>query len=223
MRKFPLTRAHLTPASVDIDTEPSPEARAAAEELISAELPHDYQTTLHPAVPALPEFRFSDLIEQELSRVEAGQPMSGGVDLSRYEAPEAPAEKSTTAEEASRALPKWKEALQKAYASSSHLSMRHANLTLLEENGKNAWLIGNSQLEEILRGLERELAETNEAVDNVNKERKLAQLSGQAELVGLEETWRRSVGAALDVEVAAESLRMQILERRRQAAQQNVR
>lgn len=97
--------------------------------------------------------------------------------------------------------------------------MRHENLALLEENGKNAWLIGNSQLEDILRGIEKELAETKEAAETVNKQRKIAQEANKGELTGLEETWKRGVGAVLDVELAAEGLRMQILERRRQLAQ----
>ncbi|KAL1962485.1 hypothetical protein VTN77DRAFT_9606 [Rasamsonia byssochlamydoides] len=206
-----------------IDAEPTPQARAAAEQLIFAELPAGYQTTLHPTIPALPETRFSPLIEQELARKEAGQPLTGGIDLSRYEAPEPPSGTSATEEEASRALAEWRKTLQRAYTSSSHLSMRHTNLTLLEENGKNAWLIANSQLEEILRSVEKELAETKEAVENVHKQRKIAQESSKGELVGLEETWKRGVGSTLDVEVAAESLRMQILDHRRQMAQQSAR
>lgn len=107
--------------------------------------------------------------------------------------------------------------------SSSHLSKRHENLTLLEENGKNAWLIGNSQLEDLLRGIEKELADTKEAAEEVNKQRKLAQEARQGELVALEDTWKRGVGSVLDVELASEGLRMQILEHRRQTAQQHLR
>lgn len=115
-------------------------------------------------------------------------------------------------------LQEWEQTLRRAYTSSSHLSIRHNNLALLEEYGKNAWLIGNSQLEEILRAVEKELAETKEAVENVHKERKLAQNSGHGELASLEETWRRGIGSILDVEVASENLRQQILEQRRQQA-----
>lgn len=81
-------------------------------------------------------------------------------------------------------------------------------------------MIGNSQLEDILRGLEKELAETKEEVETVNKQRKLTQESGKGELLGLEETWKRGVGAILDTELAAEGLRLQILEQRRLIAQQ---
>lgn len=136
--------------------------------------------------------------------------------MSRYEAPEPPAPSSSSG--AAPDLDAWRETLRKAYTASHHLSTRHENLALLEENGKNAWLIGNSQLEDVLRELERELAETRAAVEEVNRQRKTAQEAGRGELIGLEESWKRGVGAVLDVEVAAEGLRAQILERRREIA-----
>ncbi|GKZ20700.1 hypothetical protein AbraIFM66951_005428 [Aspergillus brasiliensis] len=200
-----------------IEPGPSAQARAAAEKLIAAEVSSDAQTTIHPLIPAFPEPKFSPLIQQEVDRKAAGLPLTGGIDLSRYEAPEAPAK----AADGTPDLEEWRRTLQKAYTASSHLTMRHENLTLLEENGKNAWLIGNSQLEDILRGLEKELAEMKEAAEAVNKERKLAQEANKGEIVGLEETWKRGVGAILEVELAAEGLRMQILEQRRQLAQQH--
>ncbi|OOF97050.1 hypothetical protein ASPCADRAFT_205846 [Aspergillus carbonarius ITEM 5010] len=200
-----------------IEPEPSTQARAAAEKLIAAELPLESRTTIHSSIPAFPETRLSPLIQQEVDRKAAGLPWAGGIDLSRYEAPEAPAKSSDGTPD----IEGWKRTLQRAYTASSHLSMRHENLALLEENGKNAWLIGNSQLEDILRGLEKELAEVKEAAETVNKERKLAQEANKGEIVGLEESWRRGVGAILDVELAAEGLRMQILEQRRQLAQQH--
>ncbi|KAL4811522.1 Pre-mRNA-splicing factor SPF27 [Aspergillus unguis] len=200
-----------------IDAAPSAQARANAERLIAAELSPESQSTIHPLIPEFTEPEFSPFIQQELSRKAAGLPMTGGIDLSRYEAPEPPTRSADSAPN----LDEWRETLQKAYTASSHLSSRHENLSLLEEGGKNAWLIGNSQLEDILRGLEKELAETKAAAETVNKERKIAQESSQGELAGLEETWRRGVGAILDVELAAEDLRQKILEQRRQYAQQH--
>ena len=210
-------------SSLDIDAEPSAQARANAQKLITSELPADYSSTIHPLIPAFPEPQFSPLIQQEVERKAAGLPLTGGIDLSRYEAPEPPTRSSEAGPNATPNLDEWRQALQKAYTASSHLYMRRDNLTLLEENGKNAWLIGNSQLEDVLRGLERELAETKEAAETVNKQRKIAQESSKGELAGLEETWKRGVGAILDVELASENLRMQILEQRRQLAQQHAR
>lgn len=202
--------------ATDVDVEPSAAARQKAQQLINAELPQDHATTLHPSIPPAPESQFSPLIQQELSRKATGAPLTGGIDLTRYEAPEPP----THADGEAPNLEEWRQTLQKAYVSSSHLTKRHENLALLEENGRNAWLIGNSQLEDILRGLEKELADTKEAAEEVNKQRKLVQEARQGELVSLEETWKRGVGAVLDVELAAEGMRMQILEHRRQVAQQ---
>lgn len=208
---------------LDIDYEPSAQARANAAKLISAELSPDHASSLHPSIPAFSEPQFSPLMQQELERKAAGLPLAGGIDLSRYEAPEPPARTTDAEGNSTPDLDEWRRTLQKAYTASSHLSMRHENLALLEENGKNAWLIGNSQLEDILRGIEKELAETKEAAETVNKQRKIAQESSKGELIGLEESWRRGVGAILDVELASEGLRMQILERRRQFAQQQSR
>ncbi|KAL2824617.1 Pre-mRNA-splicing factor SPF27 [Aspergillus cavernicola] len=202
-----------------IDAAPSVQARANAEKLIAAELSADYQSSAHPLIPEFPEPKFSALIQQEIERKEAGSPLTGGIDLSRYEAPEPPVRSADSAPN----LDEWSQTLRKAYTASSHLSSRHENLSLLEESGKNAWLIGNSQLEEILRALEKELAESKEAAENVNKQRKIAQESSQGEITGLEESWRRGVGAILDVELAAEKLRVDILEQRRQFAQQHAR
>ncbi|KAJ5083662.1 hypothetical protein N7456_013089 [Penicillium angulare] len=198
-----------------IDADPSASARQRAQQLINVELSPEHTSTLHPSIPPAPESQFSPLIQQELERKATGAPLTGGIDLTRYEAPEQPGENSN--------LDEWRRALRKAYMSSSHLSKRHENLTLLDENGKNAWLIGNSQLEYILHGLEKELAETKESAEEVNKQRKLAQEARYGELSSLEDTWKRGVGAILDVELASEGIRMQILEHRRQAAQQQAR
>ncbi|KAJ6044526.1 uncharacterized protein N7446_002720 [Penicillium canescens] len=203
-----------------VDAAPSASAQARAQQLINAELSPEHSTTLHPWIPEAPEPKFTEFMQQELARKAQGTPLTGGIDLSRYEAPEAPTRAS---DNDAPNLEEWRQTLQKAYASSLHLAKRHENLALLEEHGKNAWLIGNSQLEEILGGLEKELAETKEAVEETNKQRKIAQEASHGELVSLEETWKRGVGAILDVEVASEGLRMQILEHRRQVARQQAR
>ena len=188
--------------------------------MISKEVPEEASTSLHPSIPALDEPRFSPLIQQEVDRKAAGLPLTGGIDLSRYEAPEPPTRVSDAESDTISYLNAWRETLRKAYMSSSHLTVRHENLALLEENGKNAWLIGNSQLEDILQGIERELAEIKEATESVNKERKTAQEAKQVELASLEETWKRGVGAIVDVQLATESLHLQTLERRREMAKQ---
>ncbi|ERF73278.1 hypothetical protein EPUS_03110 [Endocarpon pusillum Z07020] len=193
-----------------IDNDVSEKERTRISRLIAAELPPDARSTLHPSIPPEPNFNASELIQQELQRKAVGQPITGGVDLSRYEEPEGPSDDNNT--EA------WKRSLQKAYTSSIYLSGRISNLSLLEELGKNAWLIGNSQLENILAQLEKELEGLKAATENVNKSRKAAQEGSRGEMTGLEETWRRSIGRILEAEVAVEELRKQILDERRQQA-----
>ncbi|OQE46055.1 hypothetical protein PENCOP_c001G08494 [Penicillium coprophilum] len=203
-----------------IDAAPTASARAQAQQLINAELSPEHASTMHPWIPEAPEPKFSQFMQQELSRKAQGAPLTGGIDLSRYEAPEAP---TRTPDTETPDLVKSSRSLQQAYVSCSYLSERNKSLGLLEEYGKNAWLVSNSQLEEILGSLEKELAETKEASEEVNKQRKIAQEASQGELVSLEETWKRGPGAILNVELASEGLRRQNLDYRRQMAQQQAR
>jgi len=202
-----------------IDIEPTPQELADVDKLISTELPSNYKTTLHPSIPPLPQIQFSHLLQEELHRIESNLPLSGGIDLSRYEAPEPPATSAESCREPANIRNEWRKVLCQAYAASSHLSTRRENLTLLEEHGKNSWLIGNAQLEEILRQAEKELQENRESADTVNRQRKMKQETAAGELVGLQDAWKRGVGGIIDVELAAEALRLAILEKRRQQSQ----
>jgi len=89
------------------------------------------------------------------------------------------------------------------------------NLSLLEEYGKNAWLISNSQLEDILRDLERELSERKEGVEKVNRGRKTAQENSRAELTWLEEGWKQGVGKIIEVQLATDGVKRETLQRKR--------
>lgn len=173
------------------------------------ELPSNYRDNLHSSLPPNPKLEFSPLLQAELDRKASNAPISGGIDLSRYEAPETPSTNETAA---------WQSTLRNAYSSNSYLSGRLINLSLLEEFGKNAWLIGNWQLEETLRDLEKELASLKEATDDINKARKAAQEGSKGEIVALEETWKKGVGKIIEVELATEGLRKEILARRRQSS-----
>lgn len=73
-------------------------------------------------------------------------------------------------------------------------------------------------MEAILSSLERDLAERKTEIDGVVIERKTAQEAVGGEIKGLEETWKRGVGRVLETEVAAENVRLEILESRRAGA-----
>ncbi|KAB5572690.1 Pre-mRNA-splicing factor SPF27 [Coniochaeta sp. 2T2.1] len=192
-----------------IDPEPSPSERAAAESLITAERSLVPDDPYHALLPPPLSPTFSPLIQSELDRIAAKQPLKA-IDLTRYEAPEAPSPSASKDELSS--------ILRKAYASATYLSARRAHLALLDSYGKNAWLMGNYQLEQELKSLERELGETKKEIDLLAVRRRRQQEEVEGEIKGLEEGWKRGVGRVLETEVAVEGLRAQALEVRRKLA-----
>ncbi|EXJ67005.1 uncharacterized protein A1O5_09651 [Cladophialophora psammophila CBS 110553] len=185
---------------IDPDITDADHQRAKAS--ITRHLPKDYLTTPHSSLTPLPAVKFSETFRQEINRVAAGHPRQQGIDVSRYEAPDEPLSDSDQAT--------MKEALQNAYILNTFLSDRHANLQLLDEFGKNAWLVGNSQTEQILQVLERELAGLKSETENINRARKATQEQSKGELLTLQENWKRGIGRILEIQVAAAQLRQQM-------------
>ncbi|RFU28690.1 hypothetical protein B7463_g7647, partial [Scytalidium lignicola] len=202
-----------------VDDEPTAAERASAQALIKASQSPEASSNggTHPLLPPLPELHFSPLIEAELQRIEAKQPLKA-IDLTRYEAQEPPPTSPHSDEDHPETLARWRQALSAAYTSHTYLAGRQTNLALLEQFGKNAWLIGNSQLEDILKGLEKELAGRKEEIDRVVVERKNRQEEVCGEIKMLQENWRKGIGRVLETEVAAENVRREILDRRRSGA-----
>ncbi|MCJ1477048.1 hypothetical protein MMC13_005719 [Lambiella insularis] len=201
-----------------IDPDISLQTRSEAEALVTKELSDKHTGTPHPLLPQLRSHSFSPCIAAELERVSAQQPLKA-IDTSRYEALEPPTMTDPTSDETRPQLPEaWTTTLQKAYASSTHLHTRLQNLALLERFGKNAWLVGNSQLEEILKGIEKDLVETREQVEQVGQTRQYTQEGVKGEMESLDDGWRKGVGRLMEVQVASEHVKSQILEKRRQGA-----
>lgn len=124
----------------------------------------------------------------------------------------------TSDEDRPELLAQWRAALESAYTNSEYMGARLAQLGLLEKFGKNAWLISNSQLEDILKALEAQLVDLRKQQDEVEMVRRSQQERVAGEVATLEETWKTGVGRVLEVEVAVEVLKQQILERRRAGA-----
>lgn len=192
-----------------IDAAPTAEALSAANALIQAEVDAEHTTTIHPSMPTQRDIQYSELVEAEHARIASGKPKSGGLDLSRYELLDAPLKGDLAA---------WKSALQQAYTSAEYLRGREMNLGLLETYGKNAWLIGNSRLEDELRVLEKELEAAKLDLEEVEQARRATQGNVAGEIHGLEESWKTGVGKMIETQAAAERLRQEILERKRQGA-----
>ena len=183
---------------IDIDQEVSQPDRERAETLVLRELNTIDRKAPHPSLTSFNEPQFSDLIEKEIERVTTNRVRKGGVDTTRYDIPDEPSSNAKTDE--------WRKTLRVAYISSAYLSERHINLSLLEEHGKNAWLVGNSQLEYILKSLDQDYARLKEETDSINRDRKLTQEASKAELLGLEDTWKRGIGKLIEVQLATQEL-----------------
>ncbi|KAK4032487.1 Pre-mRNA-splicing factor SPF27 [Parachaetomium inaequale] len=217
---MPITIVHESLPYIDPD--PTPTERAAAEALIAAEralVPDDpYHALLPP--PASPTPFLTPLLTTELTRLSSAptpqKSKLSALDFTRYEAPDPP---NTSGLPPSKTIPLLQTALTAAYTSHTYISSRRAHLALLDSYGKNAWLVGNHQLEGELKALERELAEARRKVDLVTLNRKEAQDAVAAEMVSLGEAWKSGVGRVLETEAAVEGVRREVLGVRRRVAE----
>lgn len=191
----------------DIDPPPSPSSLAAATTLITTESSLSPPDPSHALLPPPYTPRFLTTLLSPLLTTPSPPPPLSALDLTRYEAPSSPVPPST--------LPT---ALSRAYTSHAYVASRRTHLALLDAYGKNAWLVGNWQLEGELRAVERELAAARREVDLVTLARQGAQEGAGPEMRGLEEGWRRGVARVLEAEAAAEGLRREVLEGVRRAA-----
>ncbi|KAF2718781.1 hypothetical protein K431DRAFT_126395 [Polychaeton citri CBS 116435] len=195
-----------------IDAAPAASALGSANALIEAELDVPSQAGLHPSIPSLREPQFSAAVEAEHARLAQGLPKPSGdsIDLSRYEALDAPADGSDA--EA------WRAALRKAYAAHEYLRSREMNLGLLETYGKNAWLVGNARLEDELKAAEREVEAAKVEKEEVEQARRAVQGNARAEMEMLGAQWREGVGRMVETQAAGEGLKVKILEAKRLGA-----
>lgn len=205
-----------------MDSEPTPDERAAAEALIAMERSTIPDDPHHALLPPPIQPTFTPFFQPELDRHAQASSASNSkpaplraIDLARYEAPDLDPQAQPHLQQQQHFEP----ALNQAYTSMSYLHSRRQHLALLDSYGKNAWLVGNWQLEAELRALERELADAKREVDLVTLQRQRVQGETGGEIRQLEETWRRGVGRVLETEIAAEALRRQVLEAERARVQ----
>jgi len=194
----------------DIDADISGAQRAAANLLIQRELPRNHSATIHPSIARPPTSQLSQALQQEVDRAAAGKQTSGGIDLSRYESSEDLSPDSN--------VENIKAALRNTYANMTYLRGRQTNISLLEEYGKNAWLIGNSHLDDAHKRLDSELANVKKQSENINRERKAAQEDSRGELLGLEETWKQGISRIIETQLATDRLRQDLAQKRHTAA-----
>lgn len=201
---------------IHLDPEPTPTEREAIERLIQAEITPGSSGTLHPSIRARLESAYDSsqhAMKASLQNfAETGQARKSdeGIDSTRYEEVAAPTDRNDPAA--------WRDSIQAAYKLQSYLDGRTQNLEALDEYGKNAWLMGNFELENELRSLEKELKGAQKRVQEIDEERRVKQEGCAGEMEALGETWRGSLGRAIEAEVETEKLRKKILEVRRAKA-----
>jgi len=207
---------HLTNILTAIDAPPTDADLTVASSLIFQELSATSVSTLHPSISTDYIPSYSPLLiasHEALANSTTAPPtartLGTGIDLTRYAEPSAPSDPSTE---------NWRDTLSTAYISHAYLSNRALNLSLLEKYGNNAWLVANSQVEDELKALERELSKVKGEVEGVEQERRTRMEEVRGEIEGLQTLWQTGVGRAIEVEVASESLRRQVLEKKRGGA-----
>jgi pre-mRNA-splicing factor SPF27 len=120
----------------------------------------------------------NELLQAELQRVAKGTPLTA-LDLQRYNLnPPPPAQRGDPAA--------WQTALDNAHAQLEHQRNRLLNLELLLKFGPTTWRAHNESLAAHVANLQAEVESTREAIDQLNRERKLQQTSAGRELRALE-------------------------------------
>ncbi|KAG5439051.1 hypothetical protein PCANB_002384 [Pneumocystis canis] len=160
--------------------------------LIAKEIPPNQP--LHPLACKYEEWNpSSELIIKELERVKNNHKLNA-IDLLRYTSFKEPitSDKET-----------WIHEINKSLISYEFLKGRMENLCLLQEFGKNSWLLHIEQLENYLRQLETQLLAIQNEISLLNKERKKFQTEDMGlELRRLENEFPQFIKRIFDVEIA---------------------
>ncbi|EMD41669.1 hypothetical protein CERSUDRAFT_128654 [Gelatoporia subvermispora B] len=169
-------------------------------EKVEEELAREAKTPqgLHPHVPPSPKlFANNPLLEAELARVEARQPLPP-LDTTRYQLP-GPTSTPASEEE-------WRAALNNARAQLEHQRLRHSNLALLQQYGPNAWRIHNFLLDGTAKNLEKTLEDLRNMTTELNRDRKNFQTRIGTQLTSLETRWTELISSILQIEIANAAL-----------------
>ncbi|KAF7794704.1 hypothetical protein EIP86_005842 [Pleurotus ostreatoroseus] len=184
----------------DNDLERDPSLKDKAERLIQREMKP--QQSLHPRVPpSLTLFANNPLLQAELERVQAHQPIPP-LDTSRYQLP-GPTVTPATVDD-------WQSSLENAHAQLEHQRLRLTNLELLQKYGANAWRIHNFQMEAVARDLDKAVEDLKNLTVEVNRDRKNFQTRVGTQLTTLETRWTELISSVLQIEMANVALEAEL-------------
>ena len=121
------------------------------------------------------------MLKKEFERIRKNIPMKP-FDVSRYKL-EKPTGKSKNDAEA------WKACVRNAEAQLEHQSNRILNLKLLKKYGADKWKSYNATLANSQKELENKVSECKDAVNNINRKRKVSQENSKNEFARLQNEW----------------------------------
>jgi len=152
-------------------TEVAQQVKALIEEEMGRFEPRDYLASLpQPELPLLS----SEHMQAMFARVEAGQPMTG-IDVSKYKV-EAPQGNNSQDHGA------WRKAAENIHMQLEYNRLRMSNLELLERWGNKAWIAHSYTVRACESILANDAGELRAVREEVNKKRKLDQVSCGNEL-----------------------------------------
>lgn len=201
---------------IDTHLDGSTEVRDRVKSLIEEEMaffePRDYLKSMpEPELPLLN----SEVMRQEMARLEAGIPLQA-VDLARYKV-EQPQGMCTQDHGA------WRKAAEAAHLQLEYSRLRLANLDLLERWGSKAWITHAEQVKAAERCLSAEAAALRAQKEDVNKKRKLDQISCGNELRKLVRELEQYQQDNREVESGLTDLDEEVSRLKRFAVERNVR
>jgi len=192
-------------------TEVEAQVKAMIQEEMRHFEPRDYLASLPaPEVTALE----SKVLSEEFARMDAGLPMTG-VDSERYfiRRPEGPAEGDPTA---------WKSAAERTQVQLEYNRLRLTNLELLERWGTKAWVASFGLMRVNEQAASNDAAAAREAREEVNKKRKLDQISCGNELRKLGRELEQYLQDNSEVQRGLQELEVEVARLRRTARERGI-
>eukprot|EP00112_Aurelia_sp_Birch-Aquarium-sp1_P001993 Seg1219.5 transcript_id=Seg1219.5/GoldUCD/mRNA.D3Y31 product="Pre-mRNA-splicing factor SPF27" protein_id=Seg1219.5/GoldUCD/D3Y31 len=154
----------------------------------------------------LPEPKFgtfeTPVMKKEFERIANKQPVEH-LSMKRYELPQPTANQKTD-------VSAWNECLRNSMAQLEHQSTRIANLELLSQFGADAWRSHNEVLQQMLDEQQRQLNHLRKHIQDINWDRKSAQIKAGEELQMLESSWIGLVSKNYEIERACATLEAEI-------------
>jgi len=144
----------------------------------------------------LPELRFigHKMLQDEYERVRKKRPMPT-IDISRYKL-----EQPSSA--LRHDLNAWRKCSQNAQAQLEHQSNRILNLQLLRKYGADSWRAQNTILTSAHQRLQDSLKQKMASIDDINRERRVAQEQVKQELARLKRDWWQAIDSNHKTETA---------------------